>query len=130
MTIVCEGPCDNCGIETRTKDSSKHLCIDCDKSLQSVKAEDDLKNSDLFRECRRCHESLNVTAFDVTNRIKETDQFRQYLWECRECLQKKSINCKTCKIEKSEEQFEEFEFSDTGKFRAKNCNECFYGSKQ
>lgn len=36
MTIVCEGPCDHCGIETRTKDSFKHLCIDCEKSLQSV----------------------------------------------------------------------------------------------
>jgi len=59
----------------------------------SQKAEDDLKNSDLFRECKLCYEFMEISKFDVKYRNYTSIGPLDYqYWECKECRRNKTNN--------------------------------------
>jgi len=88
-------------VETRTKDvliiyvltviSHYKVKVETESmGYWSQKAEDDLNNSDLFRECKLCNEFMEISKFDVKYRnYTSIGPLDYHYWECKECMKKK-----------------------------------------
>ena len=119
---VCEGPCDSCGIETKSYDDNEHLCNNCSEGYHSTGYQKPKTYVEL-KKCNVCQINKSEDNFKVKYVNNTTIGKLYYHYSnCKSCENKKK--CIKCNQIKDNSKFKEFK-GKFGNFFAKDCNDCY-----